>query len=224
VSMVAHDFRSPLTSIQAFSELLQDRIEDEEMKRFLGIINRQSKHLASLAADTLTMSRLESGNLPFKFRPFKITELVGALVEARAAESSLDLTLEMPHEEIEITADYSRIYEVIDNLIGNAIKYSPDGVHVLVKLVKREDGVQMSITDKGIGIAPSDLSRLFQKFSRLDNARQRQISGTGLGLYICRSIIEAHGGKIWVESEPGKGSTFHFTLPYQIKSRDDRQP
>jgi signal transduction histidine kinase len=224
VSMVAHDFRSPLTSIQAFSELLQDRVEDEEMKRFLSIINRQSKHLASLAADTLTMSRLESGNLPFKFKPFKITELIASLVEARAAESSIDLKLDMPMEEIEIVGDYSRIYEVLDNLIGNAIKYSPDGVSVRLTLVKTDEGVQISIADKGLGILSSDLPKLFQKFSRLDNARQRQISGTGLGLYICRSIIEAHDGKIWAESEEGKGSTFYFTLPFQVKSRDDRQP
>ncbi|MEW6731655.1 MAG: ATP-binding protein [Acidobacteriota bacterium] len=221
VSMVAHDFRSPLTSIQALSELLQERIEDTEIKRLLSIINNQSKHLASLAADTLTMSRLESGNLPLKFKHFKINELVKSIVEARTLETSFDILLELPSEEIDIVGDAGRLYEVIDNLLGNAIKYSPDGVYVRIELAKISDGVQISITDKGIGIAPQDVSRLFQKFSRLDNARQRQISGTGLGLYICRSIIEAHGGRIWVESEPGKGSTFHLTLPFEGNPADD---
>lgn len=222
VSMVAHDFRSPLTSIQAFSELLQERVEDKDIKKYLAIINRQSKHLASLAADTLTMSRLETGNLPFEIKPFKISELVTTLVEARAAESAVDLRLEMPPEELEIIGDQGRLYEVIDNLIGNAIKYSPDGAHVCVKLERQETGVQLSVSDRGMGIAPEEKPKLFQKFSRLNNARQRQIAGTGLGLYICRSIIEAHGGRIWVESELGKGSTFHFTLPFQGTCTDEK--
>jgi signal transduction histidine kinase len=221
VSMVAHDFRSPLTTIQAFSELLQERIDNDEMKRFLAIINRQSKHLASLAADTLTMSRLESGNLPFKYKPFNITELIASLVEARSAESSHDIVFESPKEDITVNADYGRIYEVIDNLIGNAIKYSPNGVKVKVTLDKTEDSVKLSIADKGIGIALADMPKLFQKFSRLESARQHQISGTGLGLYICRSLIEAHGGRIWVESEPGNGSAFHFTLPFEANNLND---
>ncbi|MBL8151994.1 MAG: hypothetical protein JNN15_18900, partial [Blastocatellia bacterium] len=170
------------------------------------------KHLAMLAADTLTMSRLESGNLPFRFKPIKINELLHSLIESR--DLALDLKLVLPEEEIEIVGDYGRLYEVIDNLIGNAVKYSPDNVEVKVKLEKMETGIRVSITDRGIGIEPVDIPKLFQKFSRLDSARQRQISGTGLGLYICRSIIEAHGGRIWVESEVGKGSSFCFTLPF----------
>ncbi|MBI4850821.1 MAG: GAF domain-containing protein [Acidobacteria bacterium] len=213
VSMVAHDFRSPLTSIQAFSELLQDRVSDEGIKKYLAIINRQSKHLASLAADTLTMSRLETGNFPLDFKPFRINELITSLMETRSADANVDLKFEFLEEDIEISGDSRRIYEVIDNLLGNAIKYSPDGAFVRVNISKTNDGVQVSIADKGMGIASSDLPRLFQKFSRLDSARQRQIAGTGLGLYICRAFIEAHGGRIWVDSEVGKGSIFHFVLP-----------
>lgn len=213
VSMVAHDFRSPLTSIQAFSELLQDRVSDEGIKKYLSIINRQSKHLASLAADTLTMSRLETGNFPLDFRVFRINELLSSLMEARSADINVDLKFELPEQDVEISGDSRRIYEVIDNLVGNAIKYSPDGAFVRVSVNKSHDGLQISISDKGMGICEADKPRLFQKFSRLDSARQRQISGTGLGLYICRAFIEAHGGRIWVDSEVGKGSTFHFILP-----------
>lgn len=217
VSMVAHDFRSPLTSIQAFSEMLQDRIEDPEYKRFLGIINRQSKHLASLAADTLTMSRLESGNMPFKFNRFKFNELITSLIESRAAaDASVDLKLELPDEEVEIVGDYGRLYEVMDNLVSNAVKYSPDGAFVRVRMSRIDDCVHVSVIDRGMGISPEDLPKLFQKFSRLDAARQRQISGTGLGLYICRCIIEAHRGSIWVESTRGEGSAFHFKLPCNL--------
>ncbi len=217
VSMVAHDFRSPLTSIQAFSEMLQERIEEPEYRRFLGIINRQSKHLASLAADTLTMSRLESGNMPFKFSPFKLNELITSLIENRAAaDASVELKLELPDEEVEIVGDYGRLYEVLDNLIGNAVKYSPESAFVRVRMSRTNDGVQISVIDRGIGISPEDLPKLFQKFSRLDEARQRQISGTGLGLYICKCIIEAHKGSIWVESTRGKGSAFHLKLPFHM--------
>ncbi|KAF0207200.1 MAG: PAS/PAC sensor signal transduction histidine kinase, partial [bacterium] len=223
VSMVAHDFRSPLTSIQAFSELLQDRVADEGIKKYLAIINRQSKHLASLAADTLTMSRLESGNFPLDFKIFRMNELVVSLMEARSTDTNIDLKFEIPEEDIEISGDSRRVYEVIDNLVGNAIKYSPDGAFIRVNINKINDGVQVSIADKGMGIASSDLPRLFQKFSRLDSARQRQIAGTGLGLYICRAFIEAHGGRIWVESDVGKGSTFHFILPVQKKLSNEKK-
>lgn len=216
VSMVAHDFRSPLTSIQAFSELLQDRVSDEGVKKHLTIINRQSKHLASLAADTLTMSRLETGNFPLDFKMFRINELMMSLMETRSTDTNVDLKFEFPEEDIEVSGDSRRIYEVIDNLLGNAIKYSPDGAFIRVNISKIDEGIQVSIADKGMGIASSDLPRLFQKFSRLDSARQRQIAGTGLGLYICRAFIEAHGGRIWVDSEVGKGSTFHFVLPIKM--------
>lgn len=221
VSMVAHDFRSPLTSIQAFSELLQDRVSDDGVKKYLSIINRQSKHLASLAADTLTMSRLESGNFPLDFKPFKVNELLTSLMETRTVDSKIDLKFEFLEQDIEIWGDSRRIYEVIDNLVGNAIKYSPDGAYVRVKVGQISEGVQVSIIDRGMGIAPQDMSKLFQKFSRLDSARQRQIAGTGLGLYICRAFIEAHGGQIWVDSEVGKGSAFHFILPKQKISSNE---
>ena len=221
VSMVAHDFRSPLTSIQAFSELLQDRVQDPGAKKYLTIINRQSKHLASLASDTLTMSRLESGNFPLDFKLFGINELIATLAEARSADTTIDLKFEMLEFDTQIMGDQRRIYEVLDNLIGNAIKYSPDGAHVRVYLTEVATGIQVSIADKGMGIAPYDMAKLFQKFSRLDEARQRQIAGTGLGLYICRSIIEAHGGHIWVDSEVGAGSTFHFILPLQGKRTNE---
>lgn len=221
VSMVAHDFRSPLTSIQAFSELLQDRVSDDGVKKHLAIINRQSKHLASLAADTLTMSRLESGNFPLDFKPFKVNELLTSLMETRTTDSKIDLKFEFLEQDIEIWGDGRRIYEVIDNLVGNAIKYSPDGAYVRVKVGQINEGVQVSIIDRGMGIAPQDMSKLFQKFSRLDSARQRQIAGTGLGLYICRAFIEAHGGQIWVDSEVGKGSAFHFILPKQKISANE---
>ncbi|MCS6885284.1 MAG: ATP-binding protein [Acidobacteriota bacterium] len=217
VSMVAHDFRSPLTSIQAFSEILHDRIDNPEYKRYLAIINRQSKHLASLAADTLTMSRLESGSLPFKFTKFKLNELITSIIENRAAtDTNADIKVELPEEDIEIVGDQGRLYEVIDNLVGNAIKYSPDGASVKIKLTKVNDSVQVSVSDRGMGISAEDIPKLFQKFSRLEAARQRQIAGTGLGLYICRCIIEAHKGSIWVESVKGKGSTFHFKLPSNL--------
>jgi signal transduction histidine kinase len=220
VSMVSHDFRSPLTSIQAFSEILQDRTTDETLLKPLAIINRQAKHLASLAADTLTMSRLESGQFPLHFAPFTINELVATLTDIHATEPQINLAFtDLTLTPVEIVGDYQRIQEVLNNLFSNAIKYSPDGVEVQITLRERHPlGVQIAITDKGIGIAPEDIPRLFQKFSRLDRARLRQIPGTGLGLYICRSIIESHGGTIEVDSKLGEGSTFYLNLPYHPKN------
>jgi signal transduction histidine kinase len=166
------------------------------------------------------MSRLESGNFPLDFKPFRINELISSLMEARSADTKIDLKFELLEQDVEMSGDGRRIYEVIDNLVGNAIKYSPDGAYVRVRVDKNAEGVQFSISDKGMGISEADRPRLFQKFSRLDSARQRQIAGTGLGLYICRAFIEAHGGRIWVESEVGKGSTFHFILPIKNSSNE----
>jgi len=213
VSIVAHDFRSPITLIQGYCERLESRAPDPETRREIGIIKDRAQHLASLAADTLTMSRIEAGGLPLDPRHFRIVDLVRALVDARSMGSPCTLSIDAREDDVVVHADPERIHEVVENLVGNAMKYSPAGSDVRVGIWREGTDARISVTDQGPGIAPADLPSLFQKFSRLSAARASRVTGTGLGLYICRSIVEAHSGRIWVESQPGQGSTFQVALP-----------
>lgn len=214
VSMVAHDIRSPLTAIQGYAELIELRVPNEETRRFAADIRRQVAHLTSLASDMLTMSRIETGPLPLNLEGFSLPEIVRSVVDDRVSDSGADVALDAPDDRSAmVRADPRWIRQVVENLVNNAVKYSPDGAQVRVRVAATAEALQVSVADRGIGIAPGDMDRLFRKFSRLDAARTRGIEGTGLGLFICRSIVEAHGGRIWAESEAGGGSTFHFVLP-----------
>jgi signal transduction histidine kinase len=229
VSMVAHDFRSPLTTIQAYSEVLSDQTEDSSTKRYLQIINQQSRHLARLANDTLTMSRLESHKMNFEFQPVYLRELIELVLDSRFVETNVTFETRWPETPIVVSADSGRLQEVFDNLIGNAVKYSPAGGKVVIEGSVQGDIACLSITDQGIGIAKEDLPKLFERFQRMGNARKLRIPGTGLGLYICRSIIEAHNGQIEAESELGKGSIFRVFIPLhqpdkaEISSENERR-
>ncbi len=224
VSIVAHDFRSPLTLIQGYCERLESRADDPETRREIAIIKDRAKHLASLAANTLTMSRIEAGGLPLEPRDFRIADLLRTLVDTRSTGSPCTLSLDARGDDVVVHADPERIHEVLDNLVGNAVKYSPAGSDVRVGIWREGSVARISVTDQGPGIAAADLPSLFQKFNRLSAARASRVTGSGLGLYICRSIVEAHGGRIWVESEPGQGSTFHVALPLGQGVSSDAPP
>jgi signal transduction histidine kinase len=223
VSIVAHDIRSPLTIIQGYAELLLSRVKNQEWRDILARIGSQSVHLAALASDILTMSRIERGALELERRPLDLLQLMRSLADERFS-GRVDLTLGAGLDAgpgvdggealAVVLGDAGAVSEVFDNLLTNAIKYSPGGTRVEVRVSRSADAaVQVAVSDRGIGIPAEDLPLLFQKFSRLDGARQRGIPGSGLGLYICRWIVEAHGGRIEVESQPGVGSTFSVTLP-----------
>jgi len=224
VSIVAHDFRSPLTLIQGYCERLESRAADPETRREIAIVRDRAQHLASLAANTLTMSRIETGGVPLEPSDFRIVDLVRALVDSRSTGSSCTLSLDAGGDDLVVHADPERIHELVDNLVGNAVKYSPAGSEVRVGVWREGSVARISVTDRGPGIAPADLPSLFQKFSRLSAARASRVTGSGLGLYICRSIVEAHKGRIWVESEPGQGSTFHVALPLGQELSSDASP
>lgn len=214
VSMVAHDLRSPLTVISGYAEVLEARVADPELRGYAAVILRQSAHVASLASDMLTTARIESGRLPLDRRELILEEVVREAIADRVPESGVHVSLEGPAGgPCRVEADAHWIRQVVENLVGNAVKYSPDGADVRVKVARAAGGCQVSVSDQGLGIAAEDLPRLFRKFSRLEAGRKNGIPGTGLGLFICRSIVEAHGGRIWADSEPGRGSTFHFVLP-----------
>ena len=211
VSIVAHDFRSPLTVIQGFSELLHTRSADPETRALLAAIGVQAEYLTALADDVLTMTRIESGTMPLDAHDVDLADLARDAIAARHTSPSevvLDASGRSP-----IHGDARRLRQVIENLIDNAVKYAPAGTRVTVSVHGTPAGAEVSVADAGPGIAADEVPGLFQKFSRLAAARRSGVHGTGLGLYICRSIVEAHGGRISVDTAPGKGSVFKVVLP-----------
>ncbi len=217
VSTVSHELRTPLTSIKAYTATLRRRdvdFDEETRQQFLGIIEEETDRLTRLISDLLDVSRIESGRLELKKREFdmvKLAEIVMGKLESQSPRHVLTLIPEC--ETARVLADPDKIEQVLVNLLDNAIKYSPRGGEVRVNISRQHRMVRCSVTDPGVGIPPEHLPHVFEKFHRVDNRSTREVYGTGLGLYVSKSIVEAHGGNIWVESEPGKGSTFHFTLP-----------
>jgi signal transduction histidine kinase len=213
VSMVAHEFRAPLTVLQGYGDLLGARVTDDDSRRMLGLMNDQTRRLTNLTADTLTLSLIEGGGLRLDREPVRLGEMVRAVAEAHSRQTGRQIVTEIPKDPIVVDADPRRLHQVLDNLLSNAVNYSPNGPGVRVTLDATANEAHVSVADMGIGIQAGDLPKLFQKFGRLDNAKRVRTTGTGLGLYICRWFVEAHGGRIWAESELGKGSTFHVAIP-----------
>jgi PAS domain S-box-containing protein len=213
LSIVAHDFAAPLTVIQGNAEILLDQVREDDARRMLSVIDAQTKRLAALAADVLTLSRIEGGCLPLEIVPFDLAALLRTVAQERSATTTGRIEVDAPEDAVTVAGDAARIHQIVDNLVGNAIKYSARGAPITVGLRTRRGHVEVSVVDQGPGIPLAELPRLFQKFSRLEIHRQIA-PGSGLGLYICRSMTEAHGGRIWAESERGKGSVFRFSLPW----------
>ncbi len=211
--VIAHDFQSPLTVIRGYAEMLLTLPHPEEMGRMLSAIDANARRLSALVRDTLTTARLESGGLVLARGPVDVAGLVRDVVAAWPRDPGFDLGFAAPPGPLVAEADGPRLQQVLENLIGNAIKYSEGRQQVQVSVQADGDEIEVSVADQGRGIAPDDLPKLFQRFTRLESARRGGVPGTGLGLYICRSIVDAHGGRIWAESAPGAGSTFRFTLP-----------
>jgi two-component system phosphate regulon sensor histidine kinase PhoR len=218
VANVSHEFKTPLTAIQGFAEtLLSGALDDKaNRKRFVEIIREHARRLARLTDDLLKLSRIEAGRLELEIRPVRVEALVGGCVEttrlnaqARGLEIHVDLQKDAPA----VRGDGAQLGEVLQNLLDNAVQYTPAGGKIEVKARSNGQGVTFTVTDTGIGIPESDLERIFERFYRVDAARSREAGGTGLGLAIARHIVEAHGGRIWVESAIGQGSRFHFSIP-----------
>jgi signal transduction histidine kinase/CheY-like chemotaxis protein len=223
VSTVSHELRTPLTSIKGYVDLILDgetgEINDIQ-REFLGIVKQNSDRLVALINDMLDISRIESGRIHLKIEPIDIADsIAGAIDTFRAIidQQGMGLNLAVPRDLPAAAGDRDRVGQVLTNLISNAIKYSPGGGSIAVKARTREHQVIVSVKDTGIGISREDQEHLFDKFYRVDSSLTREIGGTGLGLSICKTIIELLGGQVWVESTPGKGSTFSFSLPIAPK-------
>ena len=217
VANVSHELRTPLSLIKGYVETLLDGARDnpDVAERFLKIIERNTQRLDLLIQDLLTISALEAGRMKLSLQPVALRPLVEKVFsDLKPPADNKNITLVNQVTELVTTADASRLEQVLANLVDNAIKYGRAQGCVTVGGTKREDGkVEMFVQDDGPGIPPESLDRVFERFYRVDKARSREQGGTGLGLSIVKHIIQAHGGEVWVKSEPGKGATFFFTLP-----------
>jgi signal transduction histidine kinase/DNA-binding response OmpR family regulator len=215
VNVVAHDFRAPLAAILGAGELLQagpDAPAAERAERASGIVGAATR-MARLMDRTLETTRLETGQFVFDFRLVDLAARVREAAAAFATDSVHPLVVDVPDEPLPCWADGERVAEVVDNLLSNAVKYSPGGGEIRLTVRRERETVVVSVSDRGIGIAPQDTDRLFRPFSRLHDPKARGIEGFGLGLSICDRFVQAHGGRLEVESVPGQGSTFRFQLP-----------
>jgi signal transduction histidine kinase len=218
VAFVAHELRQPATVIAGYAELLLDeRPEDlaSLAPEYLSVIVSESNRLTRLMNAFLDISRIDADRpLELYIEPCDVRETVeqAVLLHQGADDRSTILTHFDP-EVSTVRADRDKLLEVLLNLFSNAAKYSPSGSTMEVRVRAREAGIQFEVADHGMGISEEAMEELFTPFYRTQDARQKKILGTGLGLYLCKHLIAAHGGHIWVESEPGRGSTFFFTLP-----------
>jgi two-component system, NtrC family, sensor histidine kinase GlrK len=216
---ISHELRTPLSTTKMGIELLKGRMESvckEDQKTILETIYKENNRVIDLVNSLLDLAKMEAGMMTFNFEPKEITPLIKKVVDEmgpliKAKEIALETTIIETLPSIKM--DSERILQVLRNLIGNALKFTPLGGRVTVSALSRDGGVEISVADTGPGIPAESLTSIFEKFKQLTTKDSRQIKGTGLGLAIARQIVTSHGGKIWAESEPGKGSTFVFVLP-----------
>ncbi len=214
VANVSHELRTPLTSIKAYTEALMDMAEQEIQKNFLTVIDQESDRLLSLIEDLLKISRIERGKLKLKLEMSSPKKLLEACLRVSKVSSTKHQVLtDLPADLPDLLVDADKIKEVLINLISNAIKYSPKGGEVKVKMSIVEGNLKIDISDQGIGISEDNIPKLFNAFYRVDSTLTYQVSGTGLGLAIVKNICEAHGGKVGLTSVVGVGSVFTVVLP-----------
>jgi hypothetical protein len=221
VSTVSHELRTPLTSIRSFSEILHDSpgVEDEKKKEFLGIIITESERLTRLINDMLDLAKMEAGKLQWYMADIDPRSVIEQALAATGSLFGDDrrayLETRLPDDLPKVRADADRLTQVLVNLISNAAKFCDrEAGRVLVEAVAEPDKLCVNVTDNGPGIKPENQSKIFEKFQQAGDALTEKPQGTGLGLPICREIVEYFDGRIWVESRPGQGATFSFTVPY----------
>jgi PAS domain S-box-containing protein len=222
VSTVSHELRTPMTAIKGYTDLLHAGAAgpiNAEQKRFLTTIKNNTDRLTALINDLLDISRMETGRVRFEPHPLQVGEVIADVVNVLAGsaeEKQQSLTYEVAAGLPDIMGDRDRLHQVLTNLVGNAIRYTPKGGEIEVRAYHVERAVRVDVRDTGIGIAPEDMGHIFERFYRADHPLVQEARGTGLGLSIVKMFVEMHGGRIWVESEPDRGSTFTFILPIPV--------
>jgi signal transduction histidine kinase len=223
LSSMSHELRTPLHTIIGFSELLAEELKsplNDDQKRFIQHINRDSEHLLDLINEILDLSKIEAGRLELRRGTFNmavaIEELLASIRPHSEAnviriETCLDAT-------ITLNADPLRFRQILCNLVSNAIKFTPEGGRIYVDALRHDGFVEISVKDNGIGVPKDEHESIFEKFHQASETTRVVREGTGLGLAITKALVEQHGGDIWLESEPGKGSRFTFTIPLEATS------
>lgn len=233
LSNVSHELRTPLTSVVGFSKLISKRLTDvvfptvpagdpkvdramRQVTENLGIIVEEGERLTTLINDTLDLAKIEAGRMVWRDEPVAIAEVIARATGATASlldhEGGPRLVVQVADDLPVVRGDRDRLIQVVINLLSNAIKFTPNGT-ITVSAGRHADGVEVAVADQGVGIAPEDHDKVFEQFGQAGDTLTDKPRGTGLGLPICREIVEYHGGRLWLESAVGSGSTFRFTLP-----------
>jgi signal transduction histidine kinase/CheY-like chemotaxis protein len=218
LNTVSHELRTPLTAIKAFAEILLDNAgEDlETQNEFLGIINKEADRLTRLINNLLDLSRIEAGRMNWHFEPCDLEEIVSTAVDTlklSAVKKEVEFVVSHQGDGLPVHCDYDKMVQVITNLVGNALKFTPSGGRVTMLTRRSQGRAEVVVSDTGLGIAPEFHAKIFEKFGQVDTSETREIKGSGLGLPIARSIVEAHRGTLTVESEAGEGASFTVQLP-----------
>ncbi|EAC4443768.1 cell wall metabolism sensor histidine kinase WalK [Listeria monocytogenes] len=225
VSNVSHELRTPLTSMHSYLEALSDGAwEDKEIApRFLEVTQNETERMIRLVNDLLKLPRMDGGREQLEKSFVNFTDFFNHIIDRfeMMKKETIMFKRHIPREPVIIEIDEDKVMQVLDNIISNANKYSPDGGRISFYLKKFEDEIEVSIADEGLGVPDEDLANVFDRFFRVDKARSREMGGTGLGLAIAREVIEAHGGRIWAERNKTKGTIIKFTLPYSDLPEDD---
>jgi len=223
LASVTHELKSPLTSLIMYVDLFLEGAAGElteKAKKFLKIMERSSKRLSRFIDDLLDMAKIERGKMEIKKEPLEILPIVSEiaeLIKPQADEKDIEIAMNIPDNLPLVFVDGDRTRQIITNILSNSVKFTPEKGKISVNIQDEKEHFQVSISDTGIGIPPEQIGKIFDKFEQVKEVRERVKGprGTGLGLAIVKSLVEAQGGKIWVESEVDKGSTFYFTLPKQ---------
>ncbi|MCD0487486.1 response regulator [Pedobacter sp. MC2016-14] len=218
IGMVSHELKTPLTSLHGYVQLLErnaKKTEDQFAERSLQKVAGYVKRMSDMINGFLNVSRLESGKIHLNRQPFEFNTLVSEMVEDALSVSSEREIFFMPGNEVSVIGDRDKIGSVISNLLSNAIKYSKAQMPIVVSCFSSDGKITLAVKDQGMGISATDVERLFDRYYRVDNPEMTNISGFGIGLYLCAEIVRRHNGKIWAESELGIGSTFQFEIPVQ---------
>ena len=218
VANVSHELRTPLTTIKGYAETLLDgALKEDQAFQFVQVIQRHTDRLTKIVEDLLMLSKIETKEFQLKMETIFLPNLIDDVIDfvrKPAEKKKISFSRHDIISSLAVRADRSYLEQILINLLDNAIKYTPEGGRVIVSAVEKDSKeIQFSIEDNGIGIPKEDLSRIFERFYRVDKGRSKELGGTGLGLSIVKHLVQVHGGRVWVESQLGKGSTFYFTLP-----------
>lgn len=225
VANVSHELRTPLTTMRSYLEALADGAwKDEEIApNFLDVTRTETERMIRLVNDLLQLSKMDSKDYRLTKDWVNFIKFFDRIIDRFEITKEQNVTFNrvLPNQSLFVEIDEDKLTQVLDNIISNAMKYSPEGGHITFKVEDKEEQILVSVSDQGVGIPKDTISKIFERFYRVDKARTRKLGGTGLGLAIAKEMVVAHGGEIWADSIEGKGTTVYFTLPYDREYEDD---